>query len=362
MIRRREFVTGMAASGAAALLGLRPESVAAEPPPETTTIRLFQQPLACYAPLFVAEPLLIAGGFRRVEYVPVPTLGLPPVGTRHGTISVLLNAGHIDLGALDPPAHILSLDAGGSAVLLAGLHAGCYKLLASERIRTIRDLKGKTVAVPSLGRHAFVASMASYVGLDPRKDIVWANATAADSMRLFADGVLDAFMGFAPEPAELLARNVGHVLVDTLTDKPWSQYFCCILAGNREFVRKNPVATKRAPPGHPQGQRDLFGRPGTGSARDRGPRLCAGLRYRAPADAGAALWTVAGLRHGGHGAFLCPAPTRGRHDPVDASADHRAEHGLAVRQRAEKGTEGITGQRSSQGEPMGAPCVRSGRS
>ncbi len=246
MIRRREFVTGMSAAGAAALLGLQPESVAAEPPPETTTIRLFQQPLACYAPLFVAEPLLIAEGFRRVEYVPVPTLGLPPVGTRHGTISMALNAGHIDLGALDPPAHILSLDAGGSAVLLAGLHAGCYKLLASERIRTVRDLKGKTVAVPSLGRHAFVASIASYVGLDPRKDIVWANATAADSMRLFADGVLDAFMGFAPEPAELLARNVGHVLVDTLTDKPWSQYFCCILAGSREFVRKNPVATKRA--------------------------------------------------------------------------------------------------------------------
>ena len=246
MIRRREFVTGMTASGAAALLGLRPESVAAEPPPETTTIRLFHQPLACYAPLFVAEPLLIAEGFRRVEYVPVPTLGLPPVGTRHGTISVLLNAGHIDVGALDPPAHILSLDAGGSAVLLAGLHAGCYKLLASERVRTVRDLKGKTVAVPSLGRHAFVASIASYVGLDPRKDIVWANATAADSMRLFADGVLDAFMGFAPEPDELLTGKVGHVLVDTLTDKPWSQYFCCILAGSREFVRKNPVATKRA--------------------------------------------------------------------------------------------------------------------
>jgi NitT/TauT family transport system substrate-binding protein len=245
MIRRRQFVTGMAASGAAALLGLRPESVAAEPPPETTTIRLFQKPLACFAPLFVAEPLLIAEGFRRVEYVPVPTLGLPPVGTRHGTISVLLNAGHIDLGALDPPAHILSLDAGGSAVLLAGLHAGCYKLLASERIRTVRDLKGKTVAVPSLGRHAFVASIASYVGLDPRKDIVWANATAADSMRLFADG-LDAFLGFAPEPEELLARKVGHVLVDTLTDKQWSQHFCCILAGSREFVRKNPVATKRA--------------------------------------------------------------------------------------------------------------------
>jgi NitT/TauT family transport system substrate-binding protein len=29
------------------------------------------------------------------------------------------------------------------------------------------------------------------------------------------------------------------------TDKPWSQYFCCIAFGNREFVRDHPVATKR---------------------------------------------------------------------------------------------------------------------
>jgi NitT/TauT family transport system substrate-binding protein len=28
-------------------------------------------------------------------------------------------------------------------------------------------------------------------------------------------------------------------------DRPWSQYFCCMLAGNREFVRNHPVATKR---------------------------------------------------------------------------------------------------------------------
>jgi NitT/TauT family transport system substrate-binding protein len=243
-MRRREFVTGMTAAGAG-LLGLWPESVAAEPPPETTTIRLFQQPLACFAPLFVAEPLLLAEGFRRVEYVPL-RIGLPRIGTRHGFVSMALNSGEIDLGALDPPAHILSLDAGGSAILLAGLHAGCYKLLASDRIRAVRELKGKTVAVPSPGRHAFVASIVSYIGLDPRKDIVWANANAADAMQLFADGVLDAFMGFAPEPEELLARKVGHVLVDTLTDKPWSQYFCCILAGSREFVSKNPVATKRA--------------------------------------------------------------------------------------------------------------------
>jgi len=35
------------------------------------------------------------------------------------------------------------------------------------------------------------------------------------------------------------------VIVDWAVDQPWSHYFCCMLAGNSEFVRKHPVATKR---------------------------------------------------------------------------------------------------------------------
>ena len=36
------------------------------------------------------------------------------------------------------------------------------------------------------------------------------------------------------------------MVLNTMMDRPWSQYFCCIATGNREFVHKNPVATKRA--------------------------------------------------------------------------------------------------------------------
>jgi NitT/TauT family transport system substrate-binding protein len=36
------------------------------------------------------------------------------------------------------------------------------------------------------------------------------------------------------------ARQIGHVIVNTAVDRPWSQYFCCMLAGNPEFVRKHP--------------------------------------------------------------------------------------------------------------------------
>jgi NitT/TauT family transport system substrate-binding protein len=64
-------------------------------------------------------------------------------------------------------------------------------------------------------------------------------------MQLFAEGRVDAFLGFPPEPQELRARNIGHVVVNSALDRPWSQYFCCLLAGRREFVRNHPIATKR---------------------------------------------------------------------------------------------------------------------
>ena len=64
-------------------------------------------------------------------------------------------------------------------------------------------------------------------------------------MQLFIDGKLDGFLGLPPEPQELHAHRVGHVILNSTVDRPWSQYFCCMLVGNRDYVRKYPVATKR---------------------------------------------------------------------------------------------------------------------
>jgi NitT/TauT family transport system substrate-binding protein len=88
--------------------------------------------------------------------------------------------------------------------------------------------------------------MASYVGLDPRKDITWLSHPPAESAQRLGEGKIDALMGFPPVPQELRAKGIGHVVVNSAVDRPWSQYFCCVLAANREFARRHPVATKRA--------------------------------------------------------------------------------------------------------------------
>src|SRR5437773_845166 len=69
---RREFMKGLAAlAGSAGFLGYDMEPAAAEPPPETTKIRLAQIPGICIAPQYVAEELLRGEGFTDVQYVKV---------------------------------------------------------------------------------------------------------------------------------------------------------------------------------------------------------------------------------------------------------------------------------------------------
>jgi len=236
---RREFVKGLAAvAGSAGLFGLDPRQAAAEPPPETTRIRLAQIPGICVAPQYVAEELLRGEGFSDVQYVKVAS----------GAMYKAFGAGDIDISMAFVAPFIMQVDVGNPLVLLAGVHVGCFELFGTDRVHTISDLKGKTVAIPELGspHHIFLASMASYVGLNPDRDIKFVTRTPTESIKLLAEKKIDALMGFPPLPQELRAKKIGHVVVSSGTDRPWSQYFCCTVAGHREFVRKQPVATKRA--------------------------------------------------------------------------------------------------------------------
>lgn len=237
---RRRVLSGLTLTGSAALLGLGPGPAVAEPPPETTRLRLTLLSPACWAPQYMAEPLLREEGFTDVQYVRVK-------GGKE--LDEFVRSGKVDITTGFSGRQVKGVTPGDSTVFLSGLHAGCYSLIAGDRIRSVGDLKGKTVRVaqtPGSGPHVFFSTIVAYVGLDPRKDINYLWIPKAESMRLFAEGKIDAFMSFAPEPQELRARKIGHVLVDTNVDRPWSQYFCCLVVGNREFVERHPVATKRA--------------------------------------------------------------------------------------------------------------------
>jgi len=207
--------------------------------PETPKIRLVHAPAICLAPIWVARELLQAEGFTDVEYVTL----------EKGTGPGMLADERADISMWDALSTFQPLDAGKPVVVVAGIHAGCWELFGHGDIRTIRDLKGKTVTIQGVGAgdHVLLSSMLAYVGIAPHRDVMWIEGTnMVDAMRLFIDGQADAFMGFAPQPQELRAQKVGHVIVDTAQDRPWSQYFCCMVTARRDFARQHPAATKRA--------------------------------------------------------------------------------------------------------------------
>jgi NitT/TauT family transport system substrate-binding protein len=232
---RRRFLTTLSLAGAAGLVRAPPLQ-AAEGPPETSTVRVTKSyPVICTAPINAADELLRAEGFTDIRYVEAPA-GLPTYNA--------MARGELDFAANLPIAQIEAIDAGAEVTVLAGLHVGCYELFAHRGIRSVADLKGKSVGLQS-APPGLLRLMAAHVGLNPKEDFRWVTDPSVRPLELFAEGKIDAFLAFPPETQELHARHAGNVILSTAVDPPWSQYFCCMVTGNSDYVRKHPVATKR---------------------------------------------------------------------------------------------------------------------
>ncbi len=239
---RREFISKSVAAGTAMYLGFGNDLglAAVEPPPETTRIRLQKSWSPCWVPQLVAEELLREEGFTDIQYIE---------HDNYEDGDKLMAEGKMDM-TMDFTARIIrDIVPGSPVVFISGFHVGCFSLIGSDRISTVRDLKGKKVwpwNSPSSAPAIFFKALVAYVGLDPDKDIEYVLVPNDEALELFKSGKIDAFMSVPPGPQQLREQGIGRVLVDTNVDRPWSQYFCCLMIGTRQFITKYPIATKRA--------------------------------------------------------------------------------------------------------------------
>ena len=240
---------GLSGLGLAAIVGCGPDEEAAaptatipaeEPPPETTRLRLTQPPPICVAPQYLAEEFLGAEGFTDVQYIKAGAAASYK-SLASGEVDIMLN--------FAAPAAI-SIDAGDPVTLLAGAHVGCWELFVSDRVQSLRDLRGKTVAVTEVATtsidYVVMVSALTFVGIDPTRDVNFEAHTKDEAIQLLTEGKVDAYVALPPTNQQLRAQNIGHVLLNSMEDRPWSHYFCCLVHVNSDFFAKHPVATKRA--------------------------------------------------------------------------------------------------------------------
>lgn len=234
---RRDFLAGLSACCAGGLFAGR-SALAEDAQPETNIVRFaYAADTLCGAPVHFAKGLLEAEGF---EFQRIDAPSALDGHTR-------MQRDEVDFSFDFASACIRSIDLGLPIKVLSGLHVGCYELFGSDNIRSIPDLRGKRVSAglqAGSEERLFVSAMANYVGLDPVKDIEWVVDESATPMQLFIDGKVDAFLGFPPDVQEVRAKKVGHVVVSGALDRPWSQYFCCMMNCSSTYAERNPVATK----------------------------------------------------------------------------------------------------------------------
>jgi NitT/TauT family transport system substrate-binding protein len=245
-LTRRDFLKvasglGLSAAGMTLLeaCGIKPATPIPEDAPlETTTIRLGKIPSLCFAAQYLAEDFLKREGFTDVQYNP-----------NNVTVGAPVLSSDIDMSMHFVAPTIIGIDAGEPIKILSGVHVGCFEIFGGDRVKTIHDLKGKTIPISEFGNspYVFLTTILTYVNIDPATEINWLTGQkSADMPQLLADGKVDAVIAFPPVAQEMHAKKIGKVVLNSMMDTPWSQYFCCAVYSSRDFIEQNPVATKRA--------------------------------------------------------------------------------------------------------------------
>lgn len=93
------------------------------------------------------------------------------------SLAAALGAGRVDAASMNLPALLEPLEAGTGIRVVAGLHAGCLRVVAPEDVvlRTFGNLKGASIATDRLNGPSMklLSALLRRQGVDPQKDVTW---------------------------------------------------------------------------------------------------------------------------------------------------------------------------------------------
>jgi NitT/TauT family transport system substrate-binding protein len=223
-------------------------------------------PPECDPGVWLARDYLHDEGFTDVSYVSTSF-------TTRGWLTDHL----ADVALAHPEFMVATIDAGLPLTILAGLHTACLELWVDSSITSFNGLRGRRISVRvadlSDQFFAYFATLLAWIGIDPLKDVHFVESGIANypgMIEAFAQGRAEAVLAGGLEGPRLRQMKApGHVLLDSMIEKPWSQYECCHLVANRDWALQNPAATKRvtraiirstdrAAQDHPRAAHDAF--------------------------------------------------------------------------------------------------------
>src|SRR6266480_2730708 len=159
------------------------------------------------------------------------------------------------LGGFDVTHHLVMyflkpVEQGLDVKFTGGIHRGCLRVqaVAKGNIRSIRDLRGKSIGVPEMGTPPFIFAnrVLGAQGIDPGKEISWIVFPAGELGLALDKGEVDAVANSEPIGSLLLADGKVRNIADQAADVPYKDEYCCAVLVNGKYLAKNPKAAAAA--------------------------------------------------------------------------------------------------------------------
>lgn len=139
-----------------------------------------------------------------------------------------------------------------SKIILSTLKNKPYMFVTRKDIKSIKDLKGKVIfaGMPGSAPYSFATSLLASEGLDPGKDVTWANMEYGASLGALEKGTVDGIYLRATAKNEV-ARLGANILVD-VTDPDQHKkiygsrmYESSIATVTKDFAEKHPATVQK---------------------------------------------------------------------------------------------------------------------
>lgn len=189
-----------------------------------------------YGPLYIAQDK----GFFKQAGIEVKMTIIEDTASKGAT----LKAKRLDGVGTTADSQVIATSQGVPGVICLAMDqsAGADGIVAVSTIASVKDLKGKTVAVqPGFVSHFFLLYLLDEVGLGP-KDITVQPFETGDAGQAFVAGRVDAAVTWEPWLSKAKERKDGHVIV-TSKEKPG--LIVDVLAMRDDIIKNRPEDVKK---------------------------------------------------------------------------------------------------------------------
>ncbi len=152
-----------------------------------------------------------------------------------------LSAGRID-GASVLVELAMNIVNNGVDLKAVGLgHKDGNVVVVSNDIENVEELKGKTFAIPSAqsSHNILLQDMLSEAGMS-LQDIKLVQLSPTEMPSSLVSGAIDGYCVAEPYGAQVIAKDLGHVLYSS--EELWKDSACCAFVLNESWIKEQPEA------------------------------------------------------------------------------------------------------------------------